>query len=229
MKKSILFICLAAASSVTCLGFSCGNPTGPSTSGTIGITAPVAGQKVAAGDTLLVAWDKSVSSPKISYNYNLGSGWDTFSTVIPINGQSAKVILPVTSYSDSFQVKVEDNRGANNPGTSNYFSIRYIVITNPVAGASVKVGDTVTIRWKDTPDKLTTLRFLLSTDDGKSFGDMLTRADITPFTTSFIWVVGAEPGSGSPFSYPSATCKMKIRDYNNDKLYDVTGAFSVTQ
>jgi hypothetical protein len=228
MKKSAFFACLAAAFTVTFMGFSCGNPAGPSTTGTITVSAPVSGQKVCAGDTLVVTWDKSVSSPKISYNFNLGAGWQVFATVIPVDAHNAKAVLPTTSFSDSFQIKVEDNGGSNNPGTSAFFSIKYIVIESPVAGSTIHNGDTVTIRWKDTPAKLNSLRFMLSTDDGMFFGDMLPAA-VSVSATSLVWIVGQETGADAPFNYPSTTCILKIRDYTADQLFDVTGTFSVAQ
>jgi hypothetical protein len=227
MKNSLLFAVVSALCAMTFLGVSCGS--GPTAAKTpIAITGLAAGIKVAAGDTLLITWTQSVASPKVSYNYNFpgGAGWQEFTTVIPVNNNSVKAVLPVTSYSDSFQIKVEDNGGTYGPGTSAKFSIQYIVITYPTAGATLTNGSTVMITWKDTPTKISSLRLLLSTDGGMSFGDMLT-ASVSPNTTSSTWMIGGETGSGAPFTFPSANCILKIKDYTNDQLVDVTGTFSV--
>jgi hypothetical protein len=227
MKKSILYAAgVSALFALILSGVNCGGSNPVAAKTPIAITGPVAGQKTVAGDTLLVSWTQSVASPKISYNYNFGAGWQEFASVTTVDAHSAKVVLPITSYSDSFMVKVEDNGGTYGAGTSAPFSIKYIVITAPTAGQTLTNGSTVTITWKDTPAKLSSLRFLLSVDGGMTFGDMLL-ASVDPSTSSLSWTIGAELGSGSPFTYPSAQCILKIRDYQNDQLFDMTGIFSV--
>ncbi len=224
MKKSLLIACVPALCAMTFLAASCNSPTSVKTA--IAITKPVAGQKVAAGDTLLVSWTQSVASPKISYNYNIGTGWQQFASVTTVNNYSAKAVLPISNYTDSFQIMVEDNSNTYSAGTSAPFSIQYIVITNPITGQTLAVGSTVTITWKDTPAKLSSLRILLSTDGGKSFGDILTES-LDASLTSYTWVIGSEPGG--TFTYPSSTCILKIMDYNTNNYSDVTGIFSVQQ
>ncbi|HMD69064.1 MAG TPA: hypothetical protein VKF42_09325 [Chitinivibrionales bacterium] len=222
MKKSMAFAIASALCAMTFLGFSCGNPTSVKTP--IAITKPVAGQKAAAGDTLLVAWTQPVAGPKISYNYNIGAGWQQFASVVAVDNYSAKAVLPISSYTDSFQIMVEDNGNTYAAGTSAPFSVKYIVITYPAAGQTLTVGSTVTMTWKDTPAKLSSLRIRLSTDGGKSFGEMFTHV-VQPTTLDTSWVIGSEPGA--TFAYPSSNCVLRIQDYTNDQLFDVTGTFSV--
>jgi len=227
LRKSILFANVSAFLALGFLGLSCGdsNPVAPKTA--IAITSPIAAQKVCAGDTIIVTWTQSVSTPKLSYNYNYGAGWQQFAASTSIGNNSAKVILPTTSYSDSFQIKVEDNSGTFDAGTSAPFSIKYIVVTSPTAGQSLTKGSTVTVTWKDTPSKLSSLRLLLSTDGGKTFGDMLKGSISDVSTTSFSWVIGSETGVGAPFSFPSTQCILKIEDYTTLQFFDKTGIFSV--
>jgi hypothetical protein len=192
----------------------------------IKVYSPAGGQKVLAGDTLLVSWIQSVAIPKLSYTYGLGTGWQQFASVIPVDNYSAKAVLPTTSYSDNFQIEVEDKGGTYDAGFSAQLSLKYIVITFPTTGSTLTNGSTVTITWKDARSRLSSLRLLLSTDGGKSFGDILTRS-ILPDTTSSTWVIGSEEGAGAPFSFPSTNCILKIRDYVDDRLVDTTGTFSV--
>jgi hypothetical protein len=231
MNKSTISASLSAFFFMTVLGMNCG-PSPTSTKTRIAITSPVAGQKVAAGDTLLVTWTQSVASPKLSYNYNFGAGWQQFASVIPVDNNSAKAVLPITSYSDSFQIKVEDNGGTFDPGTSDYFPIKYIVVTFPTTGQTFSVGQTVTITWKDTPAKLSSIRITLSTDGGKSgfsTGDILAQSISDLSIKSYSWVIGSEPGAGAPFSYPSSQCILRVSDYITKEFYDVSSTFSVTQ
>ncbi len=204
----------------------CGS--GPTSAKTkLALTAPVAAQKVVAGDTLMVSWTQSVANAKLSYNYNQGAGWQEFSSVTKVDDKSVKAILPVSSYTDSFQVKVEDNSGAYDAGISELFSIKYIVITYPAAGLTLTNKSTVTITWKDAPDKLSGLRLMLSTDGGKSFGDMLTKS-VPIDQTSLSWVIGSEQGTGAlSFTYPSSNCILRIEDYVTANYNDETGVFSI--
>jgi hypothetical protein len=125
---------------------------------------------------------------------------------------------------------VEDNSNTYSAGTSAPFSIQYIVITNPVAGQTLTVGSTVTITWKDTPAKLSSLLIELSTDGGKSFYNILTSGSISDLSqTSYAWVIGSEAVAPGTFTYPSSKCQLKIMDYVTYNYFDVTGIFSVQQ
>ncbi len=227
MRKSILFANVSALFALGYLGLSCGDSSPTAAKTAITITAPVAAQKVCAGDTLVVSWTQSVATPTLSYNFNLGAGWQQFATVVPVNSNSAKVVVPVVAYTDSFQVKVADNGGTFDAGVSALFSIKYLVITSPTAGQTLTNGSTVTITWKDTPSKLSSLRLLLSTDGGKTFGDMLKSSISDVSTTSYSWKIGSETGTGAPFAFPSAQCMIKIADYVNLQLSDKSSTFSV--
>jgi hypothetical protein len=188
------------------------------------ITYPISGQKRFIGDTITVSWVQSVPSPKLSYNYNLGAGWQAFASFVPIDSNSAKILLPTTSSSDSFQIKVEDNSGNYDAGISNPFSLKVILITNPIANQTFTVGQTVSITWRDAASNISSLQLMLSTDGGTTFGDMLTMS-LPSTTNSYSWIVGSEPGS--IFSYPSSKCVIKVMDYTNNNLKDISGTFTV--
>jgi hypothetical protein len=227
MKKSMLFANLMILCIMTFVWVSCG-PTSPKAF--VGITSPVAGQKALAGDTLLVTWTQSVVSPAIFYDYNFGAGWQQFASVIPIDDFSAKVVLPVASYSDSFQVKVQDNNSTTNAWTSAFFSLKYIIIIFPAAKDTFKVGQKVTITWKDFPARLSSINITLSTDGGKSGlinGEIVSQSISDLSVKSYSWVIGSEPGSGAPFSYPSSQCILRVSDYVNNALFDDSGTFRV--
>lgn len=190
------------------------------------ITAPEAGRKFLAGDTISAVWTQAVSEPQLSYNYNLGTGgWQEFTGVIPVSDNEVKVILPTLWYSDSFQIRVEDISGAFEPGLSGHIITKYIIITNPPAGQTFSQGDTVNITLRTLAEQLSSLLLMLSTDNGKtSHHDMLTNS-LPPTTQSVEWVVGAEPAT--IFAYPSTECQIKVRDYENSNIYDVVGPFTV--
>jgi hypothetical protein len=189
------------------------------------ITSPAAGAKLLAGDTVSVQWTPSVANPGISYNYNLtSSAWQQFTTVLPAGSQEAKVVIPDTWSSDSFQIKVEDNDGKRETGISGYMATKYIIITNPVAGRTYSENQSVNITFRALASKFSSLRVMLKTDSKMSFTDML--AGSVPLSTQSIpWVIGAEP-AGS-FIYPSNYCAVKLRDYNDAALSDSIEPFIV--
>jgi hypothetical protein len=229
MKKSMMFFGLSSLAATLMLGATCGSSNSPTQpKDKIAITSPSLAQKVVAGDTILVTWTQSVSSPTVSYNFNQGAGWQAFTSpsVLPVDNNSVKVILPTTSYTDSFQVKVEDNSGKYDAGISQLFTIKYIVITNPVAGQTLDTGSTVTIAWKCDHSKFSSFKIQISLDSGKTFG-VMTKTSIDPSLNSYTWVVGAEDGADAPFAYPSTQCILKISDYTKSNYMDMTGIFSV--
>jgi hypothetical protein len=224
MKKPVLFECLSAVLATTLIGLTCG-PGPVATKAPISITAPAAANKFVAGDTIAVTWTQSVTNPKLSYTYNFGGGWQSFATVIPVNAQQVNVVLPTSNYSDSFQIQVEDNSAAFDPGKTGYFAVKYIVITSPVGGASLAIGQTFPITWKLLPEKFTSLKFELSTDSGKTWNEMFGQS-ISNFTPPKNWVIGSEPGWDF-FPPPSTGCMLKISEYNSAGINDKTGTFSV--
>jgi len=193
----------------------------------IAITAPASGAKLLAGDTVAVQWSQSVSSPVLSYNYHLqASSWQQFATVISVNSQEAKVVLPTDWSSDSFQIKIEDPSGSYNAGFSPYFSENSIFLTSPHAGQTVKVGDSVILSWSINAALFSTLLVELSTDSGKTFNPIFSGESFPPATKGLTWIVGAE--TGWTFAYPSSGCIVKVGDYNATNVYSTSGIFTVS-
>lgn len=217
---SAFSLCLAALLLVNC------------TKQPIVLTAPAAGAKLLAGDTISVQWTPSIANPKLSYNYHLASSpWDTFATVIPVNSQEAKVVLPAMWYSDSFQIKVEDNNGAHNAGVSGYLHLKFIILTTALAGQTIKVGDSITLSWRVLPTEIPSVEVMLSTDSGKSpFNEIVGGGSISTGTAlSCIWVVGSETGYNFTLAYPSSGCIVKVRKYSDDFNKDLSGIFTVAK
>jgi hypothetical protein len=219
MKTVVLFFSIMFLAMVLC------TPT--ASKQTIAITAPAPYAKLLAGDTIAVQWVPSVSNPRLSFNYHFASStWQPFDTVIPISSQEAKVILPTIGFSDSFQIKVEDGSGAYKAGFSAYLPEKYIFLTSPVAGQTVKVGDSVTIAWRINPAFFSSLLVELSLDSGINYHVMYSSGSFPRTTQAIMWVVGAE--TGFHFAYPSTGCVVQVCDYNNANYEATSGLFQVT-
>jgi hypothetical protein len=208
----------------------CGpGPTGAKQ--TITITSPAAGAEILAGDTISVQWTQPVANPALFYNYNLTSSvWQSFATVIPVSSREVKVVLPTTWFSDSFQVKVEDNAGVYDAGISGYLHLKYIILTTALTGITVKVGDSITLSWRALKTTIPSVEVMLSTDTGLTFNEIIGTGSIPTGTAlSCIWVVGSETGWNFLPQYPSPTCVVKVRKYSDDPYKDVSGIFTVAK
>lgn len=218
---SAFLLCTAAFLFVLC------GPGPTETKQAITITSPAPGAKLLAGDTISVQWMQAVANPKLSYNYHLTSSvWEPFATVIPVNSQGVKVALPTTWYSDSFQIKVEDNDGAYDAGVTGYLHLKYIILTTALTGQTFKVGDTVNLTWRLLSSEFSSVRVTLSTDSGKSYND-IPISSLSPTISSYTWVVGSYENWS--FSYPSSGCKIEVRDYNMGSYNDFSGIFTVAK
>jgi hypothetical protein len=190
----------------------------------ITVTAPTAGQKLLGGDTVAVKWAQSVSSPVLSYSYD-GTDWLEFASVLPVSATEKLVKLPIAYVSETFQIRVEDSEGTLEAGTSDSLNLKFIVLSSPTVGQTFTVGQSVTIAWRTTKtSKIESLRLMLSDNKGISFQDILTKSMQTT-VSSYTWVVGSE--DDGTFSFPNAQCIIKLRDYNNDDIYDDSPVFSV--
>lgn len=192
----------------------------------IAIISPAEGQKFLVGDTVSIKFAQPVASPELFYNVITGTGgWQSQKGITTVSNQEIIVALPESWNADNIQIKIEDSSHTYDPGISGVFSVRYILITSPDANQTFTVGQSVPISWRIIPSKFGHLEFMLSTDSGKSFNDMLTRS-ISPDTTPpLTWIVGSEPGW--QFTYPCAACVLKICEYNDRNLNDISGIFSV--
>jgi hypothetical protein len=216
MNKTSLLSIIAALCASLLLTVGC-------TKETITVTAPTAGQKILGGDTIQVKWSQALSSPTISYAYGSGA-WQEFATVLPVSEEAAKVVLPTANVSDSFRIQVEDKNGDLEAGASENLSLKFIILSSPTAGQTFTVGQSVTIAWRATAARLTSLQLMLSVNNGIQFQNMLLNS-LPATQTSYTWVVGSEPGT--TFTFPSSQCIIKLRDYGNDKYNDITGVISV--
>jgi hypothetical protein len=222
MKSTISIYSASWLCATALLVVNCG--LGPSeTTRVITITSPATGSKLLAGDTISVQWTPSVANPKVSYTYNITSSlWEQFATVIPVSSQEVKVALPTTWYSDSFQIKVEDNDGDHPSGISGRTAIKFIVITSPAKGQSFTVGQSVNVTWRVSPG-ISSIHVMLATDS-LYFQEMLTRS--VPWDSVLTWKIGSEP-SGVIFAYPSDSCRIRISNYLEEMVCDTSGIFSV--
>ena len=230
MKSTISLLSAFSLCTAALLFVHCGpSPTG--TKQTITITSPATGAKLLAGDTIAVQWTQSVANPKLSYNYHLTSSvWEPFTTVIPVSPQEVKVALPTTWYSDSFQIKVEDNAGVYDPGVSGYSHLKDIILTTDLGGQTVHVGNSITLSWRVCPSNISSVEVMLSTDSGKSYNEILSSGSISIGTSlSYIWVVGSETGWDFTSEYPSSGCVVKVRQYSQDEYKDRSGLFTVAK
>jgi len=198
------------------------NPDGPTEQVTI--TSPTLIQsELLLGDTVTIAWKTSIAGPVISYNYHKqGSDWVTFgaASVLSSSGTGASIILPLDWYSDSFQIKVENSSGSTSI-ISQYYKAKYILLTSPNGDETHARGQTVNITWQASA-AMQAVRVILTTD-GKNWAD-ITAQSLAPSVGAYAWTVGQEPSQSPKFVYPSTTCKVKVQEYNDGQIFDISNA-----
>jgi uncharacterized protein YuzE len=190
------------------------------------ITAPQAYKKFLINDTMVVQWTPAVKGPRVSCTFNKGEGWNK-PVIVSIDSQKAGIIIPSTTFSDSFQVMVEDTTGAYHSNVSRTVSVKYILVTSPAANDTFRVGDTVRITWRASTE-IASVGIWLTTDNWTSSSSNCIQANGSTKKTDpyYQWIIGHE-ASGWPFAYPSGTCEIRVQDYNTEAGSDMTGLFTV--
>jgi hypothetical protein len=100
-------------------------------------------------------------------------------------------------------------------------------ITYPKGGETFTVGQKVTVTW-NAAATVSTIYFKLSTDNGATWTQSVNANSIDASAGSYEWAVGSEYWPANP-AYPSDQCMLKILEYNNESLNDVTPSFRVHQ
>jgi len=208
--------------------FACDGPTKPKEQVTI--TSPTLIQsELLVGDTITIAWKTSITKPVISFNYHKqNSEWTIFDTVYSALGKvlsssdtGASIIIPWENYSDSFQIKVENSSGSTSI-KSPYYKAKYILLISPNGGETYTHGQTVNITWQASA-AISAVRVILATD-GKNWDDITAQPITPPSVGTYAWTIGQEPSQSTKFVYPSSICKIKVQEYNDSQIFDISNA-----
>jgi hypothetical protein len=202
------------------------NPVNPTPS-PLKLVQPVGGQTFVSGDTVAIAWQTTAaftSSVYAAVSTDNGKNWfritaggfaaaDSCNWVIGKEIDRSKLSYP----SDSVRITIRDSAGDYSDSTRSCLRVHAMVLTKPVGGQTIHVGDTVFIAWRGDPMFISSMQVLVSTDNGATTWNVAGNSFAA--VDSCRWIVGQENERPLP-AYPSESVLVIVRDY--DKVYSDT-------
>lgn len=185
----------------------------------ITVTSPNGGETWTAGGSYYIYWNStSVNYVKLEYTLNNGASWTTINSSYNASLGYYNWIIPSTP-SVNCRLRISD---AGNPSVSDQSNSVFSIIvpqlslTSPNGGQSYTGFSTQTITWTGTSvSNYVTLEY--STNNGSSW---YTITSGIYNSGSYSWTV---PNT------PSTTCLVRVKDYYNSSVFDVSDAtFTIT-
>jgi len=194
-------------------------------SGDLALTAPVAGNKWAAGTTKMIMWSRNGSISKVNLEYYDGVAWQT---IIDPNTSSADITnsgsfnwaIPADMLlTDMARVRIKSVGNPVITRTSGVFKVMGgFDVTYPKGGESILVNTTPTITWTSTSSRVDMVRIDYSIDGGTTFPESQVITLSTANTGSFLWSTGVPPEAVSKLA------RIRVSDTT-----DTADAFGVSK
>jgi hypothetical protein len=180
------------------------------------VASPNGGEIYEGCETATISWSRAgvSNSYKIEYSTNGGTDWTIINSSYYTTGTTFSW-TPIPDFTSSNSiVRVSDASYLNASDQSNAaFTINKnedIILTSPIGGEFWQVGTTKTITWVSAPSS-TQFRVYYSIDGGTTYNYIN-----TSYGTSLNWTIP---------NLPSSTCKIKVIDYYNTCIYDVSDEY----
>jgi hypothetical protein len=200
------------------------NPVNPPPPPPLKLLRPASGQTFVSGDTVAIAWQTTAaftSSVYVSVSTNNGKNWFRISAGGFSAADSCTWVIGkeldrslLTYPSDSVRITIRDSAGDYRDSTRGCLRAHALLLTKPVGGQTLHIGDTVSIAWRGDPMLISSIKVLVSTDNDKT--ESLVAGISFAAGDSCRWIVGHENQPLSP-AYPSDSVVIVVRDY--DDLY----------
>lgn len=179
---------------------------------------PNGGEILEGCESATISWTRGGTSNnyKIEYSTNGGVDWTVITNSNYTSGTtySWPVIPDLTS--SNCRIRISD---ASYPAATDISDAAFtinknedIILTSPDGGELWQVGTVKTITWVAAPTS-TQFRVYYSIDGGNTYSYIN-----TAYSTSLSWNVP---------NFPSSSCKIKVVDYNNSCIYDVSDGYFV--
>ncbi|HBX51921.1 MAG: hypothetical protein A2275_12175 [Bacteroidetes bacterium RIFOXYA12_FULL_35_11] len=178
------------------------------------VTAPNGGESWQVATTKNITWiaDPSITSFTVSYSTNNGDTWTTltsyttansYSWTIP-NNPGAQYLIRVMDYNSSCRYDESDASFTVTPQPP--------AVTSPNGSETRYYGTNYNITWTNQYFNSTYVRIDLSVDSGMTWTPV---ANVTNNTGTYSWAC--------PNTY-SNKCLVKVSEYNNPTVYDISNA-----
>ena len=185
------------------------------------ITSPNGGENWEVGTTELIDWVSAGTSTRhyIYYSVNNGSSWSQitnttsgqYNWTIPEN-ESNEALIKVVDYYNACIFDVSDANFNITPPTP------VINITSPNSATTLYQNNNYTIQWNSRYLNSSFVNLYYSIDNGSTWLEI---AAVTEDDGSYSWAVP---------EVLSTECLVKVQEYNNPAVYDVSNAnFSIAE
>jgi hypothetical protein len=182
----------------------------------IDVTYPISSDSFIVGRKYYVTWDYtgSFSSVNIEYSIDGGLNWTQVAANVT-NGQSYEWTIPNTPTSLAV-VRVINAANTDCYGRSDTFAIipQAITVTSPALNVQWRIGSKYYITWWYT-GAFANVKIEYSTDGGSVWNTIIETA---ANAGSYEWTI---PNT------PSNNCVVKVTNYSNLAVYDVSDAFQI--
>jgi hypothetical protein len=196
------------------------NPTMPGSTPALQLTAPAGNSLYLCGDTITLKWNTTemvkssvfvtVSSDSGRHFYRIvagSSGGDSCKWIIGREIDRGNLNYP----SDSVIIAIHDSLDLWADTLKKPLRVKYIALTNPQAGSTVHIGDSVKIIWRGKSLFYSSVEVLVSTDLGKTKADIASHS--FGVSDSCKWTVGSEIVPPVP-GYPRDSVLIIVKGYD---------------
>jgi len=187
------------------------------------ITSPNGGEMRNEGETVSITWNSGgdVSGyVKLYYSMDPDTNWIELEDYAYNDGEYTWVIPNLTSSSYSSLLKVRDYSNSELYDISDaYFTITadttYYQLSSPNGGEMWNEGDTVSIAWSSGGDVSGYIKLYYSMDPDTNWIEL----------EDYTWNDGMYAWNVPNLTATSDSCLIKVRDYSNNSLYDISDAY----
>ncbi len=189
------------------------------------ILSPNGGESLVPTDTTQLKWTSQFAPPamrlQLEYSTNAGSTWTPIDTNIYTSNlpatNSYNWIVP-NAPTQQARVRIKVAGSSINDGSDANFTIQpkpSVVLTTPVGGTQLFVGDVESIRWTSVNTSQVKLEY--STDGGATWMDIVPNGLMLPaYLPGYPWTI---PNT------PSTTALVRITNVERPRFSDTTDSF----
>ena len=177
------------------------------------VISPNGGENWLVGSVNYITWNSSgIANVKIEYTTDNGNSWTTIISTYQASAGSYFWTVPNTP-SNQCKERISDSGNPSvNDMSDNVFTIsanQSIFVTNPNGGETWQVGSIQNITW--TSSGFPNVKIEYSTNGGNSWNTIIYYYPAS--AGNYSWVI---PNT------PSNQCKVRISDYGNSNLWDMS-------
>jgi hypothetical protein len=180
----------------------------------ITINQPTTSSRWNSGKQHIIIWTASgITNVDIEYSTNGGANYFTIATSVDASSGSISWDIPSAISSNQCRIRIKESGGSTTATTGN-FTIGYIQITQPTAGAVLQAGSSFNLTWSRY--QVTNVSGFYSIDGGQNWTILFTSSN----SGNYNW---------NPIpNTPSSNCRIRIVDAaGGSSIFEISPTFSI--